>query len=107
MKNFGQMMKQAQEFQSKMAEMQEKLANIEVTGSSAGGMVEVTLNGKAEARRVKIDPSLVSPDDAEVLEDLIVAAFNDAKAKVEAHMAEKMAELTGGLQLPPGMTLPF
>ena len=107
MTNFGQMMKQAQEFQSKMAEMQEKLAQFEVTGSSAGGMVQVTLNGKAEARRVKIDPSLVSPDDTEVLEDLIVAAFNDAKAKVEAHMAEKMSELTGGLQLPPGMSLPF
>lgn len=107
MTNFGQMMKQAQEFQSKMAEMQEKLAQFEVTGSSAGGMIQVTLNGKAEARRVKIDPSLVSPDDTEVLEDLIVAAFNDAKAKVEAHMAEKMSELTGGLQLPPGMSLPF
>ena len=107
MTNFGQMMKQAQEFQSKMAEMQEKLAQFEVTGSSAGGMVQVTLNGKAEARRVKIDPSLVSPDDTEVLEDLIVAAFNAAKAKVEAHMAEKMSELTGGLQLPPGMSLPF
>ena len=107
MTNFGQKMKRAQEFQSKMAEMQEKLAQFEVTGSSAGGMVQVTLNGKAEARRVKIDPSLVSPDDTEVLEDLIVAAFNDAKAKVEAHMAEKMSELTGGLQLPPGMSLPF
>jgi len=107
MTNLGQMMKQAQEFQSKMAEMQEKLASFEVTGSSAGGMIEVTLNGKSEARRVKIDPSLVSPDDAEVLEDLIVAAFNDAKAKVEVHTAEKMAELTGGLRLPPGMTLPF
>ena len=107
MTNFGQMMKQAQEFQSKMAEMQEKLARFEVTGSSAGGMVQVTLNGRAEARRVKIDPSLISADDAAVLEDLIVAAFNDAKAKVEALMAEKMAEITGGLRLPPGMTLPF
>ena len=107
MTNFGQMMKQAQEFQSKMAEMQEKLARFEVTGSSAGGMVQVTLNGRAEARRVKIDPSLISADDAGVLEDLIVAAFNDAKAKVEALMAEKMAEITGGLRLPPGMTLPF
>ena len=107
MTNFGQMMKQAQEFQSKMAGMQEKLARFEVTGSSAGGMVQVTLNGRAEARRVKIDPSLISADDAAVLEDLIVAAFNDAKAKVEALMAEKMAEITGGLRLPPGMTLPF
>jgi DNA-binding YbaB/EbfC family protein len=107
MTNLGQMMKQAQEFQSKMAEVQEKLASFEVTGSSAGGMIQVTLNGKSEARRVKIDPSLVSPNDAKVLEDLIVAAFNDAKAKVEVHTTEKMAELTGGLRLPPGMTLPF
>ena len=107
MTNLGQMMKQAQEFQSKMTEMQESLANFEVTGSAAGGMVQATLNGTGEARRVKIDPSLVSPDDAEVLEDLIVAAFNDAKAKVEAHRAEKMAEITGGLRLPPGMSLPF
>ena len=107
MTNLGQMMKQAQEFQSKMAEVQEKLASFEVTGSSAGGMIQVTLNGKSEARRVKIDPSLVSPNDAKVLEDLIVAAFNDAKAKVEVHATEKMAELTGGLRLPPGMTLPF
>ena len=107
MNNLGQMMKQAQELQAKMAELQEQLARIEVTGASAGGMVRVTLNGKAEARKVVIDPSLVEGGEAEVLEDLIVAAFNDAKAKVEAQMAEKMAELTGGMQLPPGLTLPF
>ena len=107
MNNLGQMMKQAQELQAKMAKLQEQLARIEVTGASAGGMVQVTLNGKAEARKVVIDPSLVEGGEAEVLEDLIVAAFNDAKAKVEAQMAEKMAELTGGMQLPPGLTLPF
>ena len=107
MTNLGQMMKQAQEFQSKMAEMQASLDSFEVTGSSAGGMVQATLNGKGETRRVKIDPSLISPDDAEVLEDLIVAALNDAMTKVEAHRAEKMAEITGGLRLPPGMSLPF
>lgn len=107
MKNLGDMMKKAQEMQSRMAEMQEKLGEVEVTGSSGGGMVEVTLSGKAEARRVRIDPSLFQGGDAEVLEDLLVAAFNDAKAKVEAHVAEKMQELTGGLQLPPGFQLPF
>ena len=107
MKNFGQMMKQAQQLQGKMAEMQQELANIEVTGQAGGGMIQVTLNGRAEARAVKIDPSLVDPNDTEVLEDLIVAAFNDAKAKVEAHIAERMSELTGGLQLPPGMQLPI
>lgn len=107
MTNLGQMMKQAQQLQTKMQEMQDALAEMEVTGQSGGGMCRVTLSGKGEARRVKIDPALVTPDDAEVLEDLIVAAFNDAKAKAEAHMAEAMSELTGGLQLPPGMQLPF
>ena len=107
MKNLGQMMKQAQEMQAKMAEMQEKLGDLEVSGAAAGGMVEVTLNGKGEVRRIKIDPSLVDPAEIEVMEDLIVAGFNDAKAKVEAQLAEEMAKLTGGLQLPPGMKLPF
>lgn len=107
MKNIGQMMKQAQKLQAKMAELQEQLALAEVTGASGGGLVQMTLNGKGEVRKVKIDPSLVDPNDVEVLEDLIVAAFNDAKAKVEALMAERMSELTGGLQLPPGMQLPF
>jgi DNA-binding YbaB/EbfC family protein len=107
MKNLGQMLKQAQAMQSKMAEMQEKLAAVEMTGAAGGGMVKVTLNGKNEMRAVKIDPSLVDPKDTEVLEDLIVAAFNDAKSKVDAHMAEEMAKITGGLQLPPGVKLPF
>jgi nucleoid-associated protein EbfC len=70
-------------------------------------MVSVTVNGKGEARQVKIDPSLVDPEETEVLEDLIVAAFNDAKAKVEAHVAQEMSKLTGGLNLPAGMKLPF
>jgi DNA-binding YbaB/EbfC family protein len=78
-----------------------------MTGSAGGGMVSVTVNGKGEARQVKIDPSLVDPEETEVLEDLIVAAFNDAKAKVEAHVAEEMSKLTGGLNLPGGMKLPF
>lgn len=107
MKNLGAMMKQAQQMQAKMAELQEQLAKMEVLGSSGAGMVQVTLSGKAEARRVVIDPSLMGVGDKEVLEDLLVAAMNDAKAKVDAKMAEKMSELTGGLQLPPGMQLPF
>ena len=106
MKNLGQMMKQAQQIQAKMAEMQETLAKTEVSGSAGGGMVEITLNGKAEVRKVRIDPSLVEPSEVEVLEDLIVAAFNDAKAKVEAHISERMAEITGGLKLPPGKHFP-
>jgi len=107
MKNLGQMIKQAQQMQAKMAEMQAKLDQIEVTGAAGGGMVQVTLNGKGDMRKVKIDPSLVDPKDVEVLEDLILAAANDAKAKVEAHVAAEMAKLTGGLNLPPGLKLPF
>lgn len=107
MKNLGQMMKQAQEMQAKMAEMQERLVETEMSGAAGGGMVQVTVNGKGEMRRLRIDPSLLNPDDVEVLEDLIVAAANDAKAKVEAHVAEEMQKLTGGLNLPAGMKLPF
>lgn len=107
MKNLGQMMKQAQAMQAKMAEMQEKLGQLEIAGQAGGGMVTATLNGKSELRALKIDPSLVDPNDVEVLEDLIVAAVNDAKAKVEARVAEEMKQVTGGLDLPPGMTLPF
>ncbi len=107
MKNLGQMMKQAQQMQAKMAEMQEGLDVVEISGGAGGGLVSVTLNGKGEMRGLKIDPSLVNPDEVEVLEDLLIAAFNDAKAKVEAHMQEEMAKLTGGLKLPPGMNLPF
>lgn len=107
MKNLSQMMKQAQEMQARMQEVQSQLEEAEVTGSSGGGMVSVTMNGKADLRRIKIDPSLIDPDDAGMLEDLITAAFNDAKAKVEAMVSEKMSAVTGGLSLPPGMKLPF
>ena len=107
MKNLGQMLKQAQAMQARMAELQAQLEQVEVTGEAGGGMVTVTVNGKGEARQVKIDPSLVDPEEIEVLEDLIVAAFNDAKAKVDAHVAEEMSKLTGGLHLPGGMKLPF
>ena len=107
MKNIGQMMKQAQEMQTKMQEMQDKLADIELSGTSGAGMVTVTLNGKAEMRRVEIDPSLFNSNAAEVVEDLIVAAFADAKKKIDVVIAEEMSKVTGGLDLPPGMTLPF
>ena len=107
MKNLGQMMKQAQEMQAKMAEMQERLGAAEVTGSAGGGMVEATLTGKGEMRGLRVDPSLLDPNEVEVLEDLIVAAVNDARAKVEERTAEEMKKLTGGLNLPPGLSLPF
>ncbi len=107
MKNLGNMMKQAQQMQAKMAEMQESLDRVEITGASGGGMVEVTLTGKGEMRKLKIDPTLIDKDEVEVLEDLIAAAHNDAKGKVDAHAAEEMSKVTGGLQLPPGMKLPF
>ena len=107
MKNLGQMMKQVQDMQAKMAEMQERLAEAEVTGSSGGGMVQATLNGKGVLKHIKIDPSLVVPADTEVLEDLIVAAVNDAKTKADDKMQAEMGKLTGGLPLPPGFKLPF
>jgi DNA-binding YbaB/EbfC family protein len=107
MKNLGNMMKQAQQMQQRMAEMQQALEGVEVTGASGGGMVQVTLNGKGAMRRVRIDPKLVDPADVGMLEDLIVAAANDAKTKVEAHVQEEMQKLTGGLQLPPGFKLPI
>ena len=107
MKNLASMMKQAQELQSKMSEVQEKLRSLEVVGSSAAGMCEVTMNGKGEVLKLKIDPSLVSKDDTLIMEDLIVAAFTDAKSKSDNLMRDKMSDLTGGLSLPLGMQLPF
>lgn len=107
MKNLSQMMRQAQEMQERLGQMQARMAEMEVTGTAGGGMVQVTLTGKTEAKRVKIDPSLLNGTEAGVLEDLIVAAINDARGKVEARMAEQMSELTGGLPLPPGFKLPF
>ena len=105
MKNLGQMLKQAQAMQARMAELQSQLEQVEMTGGAGGGMVSVTVNGKGEARQVKIDPSLVDPEETEVLEDLIVAAFQDAKRKAEAAAQAKMQEVTGGLNLPPGLKL--
>ncbi len=107
MKNLGQLMKQAQQMQDRMAELQEKLAQREAVGSAGGGLVQVTVNGKQEIKAVKIDPSLVDPAEVEVLEDLIVAAAADARGKMESEVQQQMQELTGGLNLPPGFKLPF
>jgi len=105
MKNIMSMMKQAQELQSKMAELQAELETMEVEGASGGGLVKVFLTGKGAMTRLSIDPSLFKPDEAEILEDLIIAAHNDAKQKAEKTMAEKMQALTSGLPLPPGLKL--
>ena len=99
------MMKQAQELQGRMQKMQEDLAHLEVEGQSGGGLVRIKLNGKLEAKSLKIDPSLIKPEEAEMLEDLIVAAFQDAKTKAESAVQAKMQEITGGLALPPGLKL--
>ena len=105
MKDLMKMMKQAQEIQGRIQQMQEDLASLQMEGQSGGGLVKVTLNGKMEARAVKLDPSLLKPEDAEMLEDLILAALQDAKVKVEQASQAKMQELTGGLPLPPGLKL--
>jgi DNA-binding YbaB/EbfC family protein len=107
MKDIMGMMGKVKEMQEKMQTMQADLENIEVEGVSGAGMVKVTLSGKGVMKGLDIDPSLITPDDLEMLEDLIMAAHNDAKAKSEAAMAEKTQELTAGLPIPPGMKLPF
>jgi hypothetical protein len=107
MKNLGQLMKQAQAMQTKMAEMQEKLETLEVSGSAGAGMVTVTLNGKGVMRGVKVDPSLAKADEIEILEDLIAAAHNDARVRLDQKVQEETAAMMGGLQLPPGFKLPF
>jgi nucleoid-associated protein EbfC len=104
--DFMKMMKQAKELQSKMGDLQAELDTLEVQGTSGGGLVTITLSAKGDMRGLAIDPSLIKPDEAEILEDLIVAAHADARRKAEAAMAEKMKDVTGGLQLPPGMSLP-
>ena len=107
MKDLLGLMGKAKEMQAKFESMQEEIANLQETGQSGGGLVSVTLSGKFEMRALAIDPSLIKPDEAEILEDLILAAFNDARAKVESAMAEKTQALTAGLPIPPGMKLPF
>lgn len=102
----GNLMKQAQQMQANMQQAQEELANIEVQGESGGGLVQVTMTGRHDVRRVSIDDSLFQ-DDKDMLEDLLAAAVNDAVRKVEETNQEKMAAITGGMSLPPGMKLPF
>jgi DNA-binding YbaB/EbfC family protein len=101
------MMKQAQAVQAKLQEAQEELGRLEIEGRAGGGMVSVTLNAKGDLRGVQIDASLLRPADKEMLEDLIIAAFADGKAKADRAAAEKMQTLTAGLPLPPGMKLPL
>ncbi|SOE17121.1 hypothetical protein SAMN05877838_2009 [Hoeflea halophila] len=107
MKDIMGMMGKIKDMQSKMEKMQEELAELECEGVAGGGMVSVRLTGKGQMKGLSIDPSMFKEDDVEILEDLIVAAHNDAKAKVEAMMAERTKELTAGLPIPPGMKLPF
>jgi len=105
--NMGGMMKKVQEMQTKMQEMQQELANKTIEAESGGGMVKVVMNGKQIVQSIDIDPSLLSADEKEVLEDLMKAALNQAKEKVEEMSAEEMKKITGGLPLPPGMKMPF
>ncbi len=107
MVDFMGMMKKAEELQRNMQAMQDEAGRATVEGRSGGGLVTVTLSGKGEMKGVKIDPSLFKEDSAEILEDLIVTAHAEAKAKADAMMQQKMAEMTQGLPLPPGMKLPF
>lgn len=107
MKDLMGLMKQAQAMQQKMADMQAELGNLEVEGTAGGGVVTIRMSAKGEVRAVSIDPSLMNADEKEILEDLLVAASNDARQKGERLAQERMAELTKGLPLPPGMKLPF
>lgn len=107
MKNLAGLMKQASEMQHKMEEMQAKLAALEIEGAAGAGLVTVRLSGKGAMKGIVIDPKLAQPSETEMLQDLIVAAHNDAKRKLEAVAAEEMGKVTGGLQLPGGMKLPF
>lgn len=107
MKNLAGLMKQASQMQQKMQEMQAALESAEVEGQAGAGMVTVVLTGKGDMKRLKIDPKLADPAEMEMLEDLLLAAHADARRKVDAMAAEQMQKATGGLQLPPGMKLPF
>lgn len=105
MKDIMGMMKQVGQMQARMQKLQEELAALEVEGQSGGGLVKVTMSGKGDLKRVSIDPTLLKPDEAEIVEDLVIAAAADAKAKVELVMQQKMQDVTGGLPLPPGLKL--
>jgi len=105
MRDIMGMMKQVQDMQAKMQQMQQELADMEIIGQSGAGMVTVTLNGKGEMRGIKIDPSLMKPEEAEIVEDLIIAAVQDAKTKSDQAGQDKMKDMAGGLPLPPGLKL--
>ena len=107
MTNINNMMKQAQELQKKMSEAQKKVEELEAEGTSGGGLIKITLDGKNLVKSVSIDESLISKDEVEILEDLIVAAFNDGKEKIQRKIADEMSSVTGGLFLPPGFKMPF
>ena len=103
--NIAQLMQQAQKMQENIQRAQDEIAALEATGNAGGGMVSVTLGGRMDCRKVRIDPSLIS--DPEMAEDLVAAAFNDASNKIDAASKDKMASATAGMPLPPGMKLPF
>ena len=105
LKDLGGLMAQAQQMQQKVKELQEQLERLEIVGNSGAGMVKLTVNGRGATLRVEIDASLFKPDDKGVVEDLIVAAANDARTKVEETVQEQMKQITGGLPLPPGFKL--
>mgnify|MGYP001177524106 FL=1 len=107
MNNFNNMIKQAQDLQKKMAEAQEKVETLEAEGISGGGIVKITINGKNNVTSVNIDETVIDKNEKEILEDLIVAAFNDARDKIQRKITDEMSSLTGGIKLPPGMKLPF
>ncbi|MDP4824198.1 MAG: YbaB/EbfC family nucleoid-associated protein [Aestuariivirgaceae bacterium] len=107
MKNIGAMMKQVQEMQTRMADMQARLETLTVSGQSGAGLVKLTLSGKGVMVGLEVDPSLLKPEEKEILEDLVIAAHTDAKSRMDALVAEEMKQVTGGLPLPPGFQLPF
>ena len=107
MNDMSQIMKQAKAMQEKMAEMQKKIEEAEIEGVSGGGAVRVIMSGKHELKKIEIDPSFINADEKEVLEDLIIAAINDANKKVSEHMNNQLGSLSGGMALPPGVKFPF
>ena len=107
MNNMSQIMKQAKAMQEKMAEMQKKIEETEIEGSSGGGAVKIVMNGKHEVKNLFIDPSIVNSDEKEVLEDLIIAALNDENTKIAESTNDQLGSISGGMGLPPGLKLPF
>lgn len=107
MRGINQMLQQAQQLQKKVEDIQNQLDSVEIEGSSGGGMVNVSVTGKGDFKKIKIDPTLLDPAEVEMLEDLIVAAAHDAKAKADAYSANEMTKVTGGMALPAGMKFPF